>query len=447
MHRYCGQALPREREPLLRGTADQGPASSIRQGARPDASALATHSGPNCHHEEWPAPMIFTLVYRSKIAFDADVDVVAIVDSANIANRNRGITGVLLFNGCYFLQMLEGDEDKVLQVFDTIHRDTRHTDVVRLLGDYAPRRKFGSWGMKLLDLQSIPAAMVERPLANLVGWDAAIMGGRAHRIMSSFACGNWQRATGGQLEEHDRNDWVLEERPAPFIDLEGYPYQLPGVQFALQPILDTASGSISCLEVLIRSNTGGSPHDIFSKLSEAELHHLDLHSKVRALELLSRIGVGNVKVAVNLLPRSLTAVPEAVDLLIHWVAEHNLDPEQLIVEVTEDEAISQFDDFLLALKKLRGAGIGVAIDDFGAGHAGLAMLASFQPEKLKIDRQIITGIDADGPRQAIVRAIVGCCRELGISVVAEGVERIEEWIWLRSAGIRLFQGYLFARPK
>ena len=91
--------------------------------------------------------------------------------------------------------------------------------------------------------------------------------------------------------------------------------------------------------------------------------------------------------------------------------------------------------------------MGLAIDDFGAGYAGLSLLTKIQPDKVKIDREIITDIHQSGPKQAVVRSIINCCRELEIAVVAEGIERIEEWCWLESAGIKRFQGFLFAMPK
>ena len=115
--------------------------------------------------------------------------------------------------------------------------------------------------------------------------------------------------------------------------------------------------------------------------------------------------------------------------------------------MTEEEAITDLDMFADAVKRVRSAGMRIAIDDFGAGFAGLSLLADFQPDKLKIDRCIVQNVHESGPRQAIVRAIVEFCYCLGISVVAEGVETMEEYNWLRSAGVHRIQGYLIARPQ
>jgi EAL domain-containing protein (putative c-di-GMP-specific phosphodiesterase class I) len=83
---------------------------------------------------------------------------------------------------------------------------------------------------------------------------------------------------------------------------------------------------------------------------------------------------------------SLLNVPHAVDFLMDQILAHGLQPEQVVIEVTENEMISGFNQFNSAIKQLRAAGIGTAIDDFRSGYAGLSLLTRFQPDKLKIDR-------------------------------------------------------------
>ncbi|WP_142888663.1 EAL domain-containing protein, partial [Klebsiella pneumoniae] len=82
---------------------------------------------------------------------------------------------------------------------------------------------------------------------------------------------------------------------------------------------------------------------------------------------------------------------------------------QIIVEFTESEAISRIDEFTDSVRKLKSAGIRVAIDHFGAGFAGLLLLAQFQPDRIKINRQLVKDIHKHGPKQAIVQAIIKCC--------------------------------------
>jgi EAL domain-containing protein (putative c-di-GMP-specific phosphodiesterase class I) len=95
-----------------------------------------------------------------------------------------------------------------------------------------------------------------------------------------------------------------------------------------------------------------------------------------------------------------------------------------------------------ALNAFRAQGLAISIDDFGAGYAGLNLLADFQPDSVKLDMHLVRGIDGRGPRQAIVRAILQVCVDLGIDVIAEGVETSAEYQWLLEANVRYFQGYL-----
>jgi len=119
---------------------------------------------------------------------------------------------------------------------------------------------------------------------------------------------------------------------------------------------------------------------------------------------------------------------------------------RLVIEVTESAtppSTSAAIEFVLCLREM---GCRVAIDDFGAGYSGLNLLAELQPDQIKMDMALIRGIESNGPRQAIVRAIASVCIDLGIDLMAEGVETLDEFQWLRGEGIQLFQGYLFAKP-
>jgi len=91
-------------------------------------------------------------------------------------------------------------------------------------------------------------------------------------------------------------------------------------------------------------------------------------------------------------------------------------------------------------------GFGTALDDFGAGHAGLNLLARFQPDIIKLDMELIRGLDTSLPRRMIVDGVVKMCTALGITVIAEGIETAGELDALRAIGVRYIQGFLLARP-
>ncbi|WP_313773199.1 diguanylate phosphodiesterase [Enterobacter huaxiensis] len=389
--------------------------------------------------------MLTTLIYRSQLnASCRSAQLAALVERARIRNTGLNITGILLSNGHEVLQILEGAEESVVKLFNKIREDKRHTGVVELMRDYGPRRRFENVGMLLFDLEVTSPKEVLQSVLHYSKLESYLTSDdRVFKFIQSFITGKNTSLTGIRI---DADKWTLTREHLPFGEGIGLiPDQ--ACQFAFQPIVEPSEGKISSLEALIRGNDGGSPEHFFNTLDQNKIYEVDLQTKAYAFALAEKLGIGGHKIAVNLLPMSLVNVPGAVEFLVTQIKKHGLQPEQVVVEVTENEMISGFNKFNSAIKQLRAEGIGLAIDDFGSGYAGLSLLTKFQPDKIKIDREIVSNIHLSGPKQAIVKSIVSCCTDLEITLVAEGIEKMEEWCWLESAGIRRFQGFLFARPQ
>ncbi|WP_105884115.1 diguanylate phosphodiesterase [Cronobacter malonaticus] len=389
--------------------------------------------------------MLSTLIYRSRLKGDIDqAGLEAIVRQAQTRNAQMQVSGILVFDGHQFLQVLEGPLHSVEALFERISLDARHDFVVELMRDYAPRRHFENVGMALFDLRYVKAHTVLKAVvkSSVVPFYLA-REARVYQFIRSFL----RRQDNLPISRQFNPDaWRVDAAPPP-----PTPTVVPVVadiacQFALQPIVEPTTCKIKAYEALIRSPEGGSPAALFASLSSKALYDLDLHSKEIAFALAKAVNIGSQMISVNLLPGSLVQCPNAVEILLVQIARQGLLPQQVIVEVTESEVISRFDEFECVIRQLRAAGINLAIDDFGAGFAGLSLLTRFQPGRIKIDRCIVADIHLHGPKQAIVHGIIRCCAELEITVVAEGVEKVEEWCWLDAAGIKYFQGYLFARP-
>lgn len=389
--------------------------------------------------------MISTLIYRSRLTSSFDPSKLSeLVCVSQTRNAALGISGILLFDGSHFLQVLEGPLDNVNQLYEKINNDPRHDSVVELMRDYAPKRHFQTHGMSLFDLRTGNPRTILRSVITAGALNFRLASdARVYKFIKSFMRGRWRDVNPRQSEAAS---WEFITDNLTFSQPQAMVFADQPCQFAIQPIVEPLRGQISSFEALIRSPTGGSPHDYFASIPAGKIHEADLLSKEYAFALAKKIGIGSNKLSINLLPMSLVKIPDAVNILLDQITRNGLVPEQVIVEVTEDEVISSYDAFAFAIMQLRSAGIGLAIDDFGAGFAGLSLLTKFQPGELKIDRSIITDIHLHGPQQAILNAIIKCCTELEIDVVAEGVEKAEEWCWLEAAGIKHFQGYLFARP-
>ncbi|MCI1897496.1 MAG: diguanylate phosphodiesterase [Enterobacter sp.] len=390
--------------------------------------------------------MLTTIIYRSQLNSSCEtIPLLTIVEEAKHRNAALNITGILLFNGVDFLQILEGTEESVVKLFHKIRADERHHCVVELMRDYGPRRRFENVGMLLFDLQKETAKSVIESVLRYSKLESYLTSeDRVFKFIQTFITQGKQPDI---CVDFLPDNWTLEAELAPFGEGVNGLIDNQICQFAFQPIVDPSEGKITSLEALIRGNDGGSPERFFNAIDQEKVYEVDLQTKAYAFALAEKIGIGNHKIAINLLPMSLVNVPGAVQFLLDQIAKYHLQPEQVVIEVTENEMISGFNQFNSAIKQLRAAGIGLAIDDFGSGYAGLSLLTKFQPDKIKIDREIVSDIHTSGPKQAIVKSIVSCCTDLEITLVAEGIEKMEEWCWLESAGIRRFQGFLFARPQ
>jgi EAL domain-containing protein (putative c-di-GMP-specific phosphodiesterase class I)/putative methionine-R-sulfoxide reductase with GAF domain len=122
-------------------------------------------------------------------------------------------------------------------------------------------------------------------------------------------------------------------------------------------------------------------------------------------------------------------------------------PERLVIELTEQEAVEDYEQLRSQLGGWLGSGVRLAVDDAGAGYSSLRHVVELSPDYLKLDRELVHGIDEDPNRRALMRAVVAFAREVGTSVIAEGVETRAELDVLREAEVHLVQGYLLARPE
>ncbi len=216
--------------------------------------------------------------------------------------------------------------------------------------------------------------------------------------------------------------------------------------FAYQPIADTRNRCIESFEALVRGPAGQGADWVMDHLDAQALRQFDIDARLRAIALAGQLQLA-VRLNLNLLTDSVeaaggTALTSTVDMAV--IA--GLRVEQLVLEVSERDVIKDSRSFVARANLCRALGVRFAIDDFGSGYSGLNLLADFQPEQVKLDMQLVRDVHRKGPRQAITRGVLRTCEDLGIEVVAEGVETVDEYRWLSDEGIHLFQGYLFAKP-
>jgi|GEM_PF-5924285 len=156
-------------------------------------------------------------------------------------------------------------------------------------------------------------------------------------------------------------------------------------------------------------------------------------------------GIGALRLAVNVSARQLREQRFA-DFVTWVLSVTKLDAGSLTLEITESVAVRLAEQDASSLKALRNAGVDLAIDDFGMGHASLSYLKHLPVNQVKIDKAFVQGSMANAVDAAIVRGIAAMAREMGLDVVAEGVETKEHAAFLRAAGCNEAQGFLYAPP-
>lgn len=220
------------------------------------------------------------------------------------------------------------------------------------------------------------------------------------------------------------------------------------ITMAFQPIVDIATDSVFAYEALVRGIDGQSAAELIAEVEPDMLYKFDQTCRVKAIELAGRLFVpdGEAKLSINFMPNAVYEPNACIRASLAAARRVGFDPARLMFEFTEDERMRDVGHVRSIIDAYRERGFTTAIDDFGAGYAGLGLLADLRPDILKLDMALIRGIDASQPRQVIVAAVVRMAEALGIRCIAEGIQTTAELLALKAIGVRLCQGYLLARP-
>ena len=221
------------------------------------------------------------------------------------------------------------------------------------------------------------------------------------------------------------------------------------IRMAFHPIIDLWSGRPYAYEALVRGPNGEGAGHVLGQVTEENRYGFDQACRVAAIREAVAAGLldTDALLSINFLPNAVYSPLACIQLTLKTAAETGLPPERLVFEFTENEPIVDTAHVRSIIATYRKMGFATAIDDFGAGHAGLGLLANLQTDVLKLDMDLVRGIEESAPRQAIVEAIARMCGQLGIRLVAEGVESAGELEALKRIGVRYVQGFLFARPE
>ncbi len=215
---------------------------------------------------------------------------------------------------------------------------------------------------------------------------------------------------------------------------------------ALQPIVDLHDRRIHTYEALVRGPGGEGAGSVLSQVTDANLYAFDQACRVKAIELAARLRLDR-RLSINFLPGAVYEPRACIQATLNAARRTGFRRDRLTFEILESESITNTAHLRNIIAEYRKQGFRIALDDFGTGHSGLLRLAELRPDVIKIDRALVMDCDRDGTRLAILAGLHRICAEIGIDIVAEGVEREGEVRALQSIGARFVQGFYFARPK
>ena len=228
---------------------------------------------------------------------------------------------------------------------------------------------------------------------------------------------------------------------------DGVDFEVP-FAMAFQPIVDIEAGRPFAYEALIRGIDGADAASVLSRVTADNRYSFDQACRVKAIESALTAGLmdSDARLSINFLPNAVYSPLACIQLTLRTAQAVGLPIDRLIFEFTENEEMGSPEHVASIIDTYKQIGFSVAIDDFGAGHSGLDMFARFVPDEIKLDMELVRGIDSDPRRRAIVRSVVSMCAELDTLLIAEGIETAAEAATFRDLGVRYHQGYWYARP-
>ena len=214
---------------------------------------------------------------------------------------------------------------------------------------------------------------------------------------------------------------------------------------AFQPVVDLQECRVDAYEALVRGPNGESAGQVLGQVNDANRYSFDQACRVRAIELASRLGIDR-RLNINFLPNAVYEPRACIQTTLEAAARTGFRRDRLTFEIVENESVADLSHLGRIIAEYHRCGFQVALDDFGTAYSGLLRLVELKPDIVKLDRALIQDCDRDQRRLAVAAAMIALGRDLGIKIVVEGVERVEEVDALRAVGARFMQGFYFARP-
>lgn len=222
------------------------------------------------------------------------------------------------------------------------------------------------------------------------------------------------------------------------------------LKILFHPIVDPGTNEIYGYEALTRGldNQGGiiPPTKLFQMAKDMDLlFYLDRLCRETIIQRASEAGITK-KIFINFIPTSIYDPEKCLKSTDEAIMKSGINPQQVVFEVVETEQIKDFDHLNYILDYYKRKGYSTALDDIGSGYSSISSLLALNPDYMKIDMALVRNIHKEIEKQIIIQEYINVARLKGIQVLAEGIEHIDELMYLKELGIDLVQGYYFAKP-
>jgi diguanylate cyclase (GGDEF)-like protein len=297
------------------------------------------------------------------------------------------------------------------------------------------------------EVLAVPVTCRDRVVAVLSVWGPACTPalGPTLEVVAAMLAGAWSTEVQPAIGRFE-----MTGSPTPDIELRGIIDGLLAggrIVSALQPIVRLVNDTVIGYEALARYPPLariGTPDELFASAASLNMQSaVDLACVTAALRAASNVGEAdlfvNVLIGTLVDQRGVAALDKAVH-------DARVDPASIVLEFSEREPVPDLALLQRIAAELRARGFRIAVDDAGAGHASMRVIAELRPEFIKVDRSLIQAIDADRARRALVVALLSFSGHIGARVIAEGIETTRERETLQSLGVQFGQGWLLGRP-
>jgi diguanylate cyclase (GGDEF)-like protein len=325
----------------------------------------------------------------------------------------------------------------VADASETMRRLTTDSALAKALPNAADER----------DVMAVPVTCRDRVVAVLTAWGPGCSPelGPTLEAVAAMLGGAWSAEAQPGVQRFDALS-----SPAPDRRLRGTISSMitsGGIVAALQPIVRLVNDTVIGYEALARLPPRArvhTPDQLFGAAAALNMQSAVDLACVRAA-LLAASNIGEADLFVNVLIGTLVD-QSGVAALDKAVLDARVDPAAVVLEFSEREPVPDLALLQRIAAELRARGFRIAVDDAGAGHASMRVIAELRPEFIKVDRSLITAIDADRARRALVVALLSFSGHIGARVIAEGIETQREQETLQSLGVQFGQGWLLGRP-